>query len=95
MAECQICSSKTALLTAQEEDEYNILKEHSTMEKATGHLQARYPFKKDPGVLIDNGKDAKAFQITLKCRQIKNKTHSQYTDQFQDMFNRGVVSEIS
>ena len=63
MAECQICSSETALLTVQEEDEYNILKEHVTMDQATGHLQARYPFKKDPGFMIDNGKDAKACQI--------------------------------
>ena len=85
MAECQICSSETALLTAQEEDKYNILKEHVTMDKATGHLQARYPFKKDPGVLIDNGKDAKACQITQERRQIKNKTHSQYTEQFMDI----------
>ena len=60
MAECCICSSETALLTAQEEDEYNILKEHVTLSEASGHLQAKYPFKKDPGLLIDNGKDAKA-----------------------------------
>ena len=65
------------------------------MDKATGHLQARYPFKKDPGVLIDNGKDAKACQITQERWQIKNKTHSQYTEQFLDMVNRGVIFKIS
>ena len=95
MAECCICSSETALLTAQEEDKYNILKDHITLDQASGHLQAKYPFKKDPGVLINNGKDAKACQISQERRQIKNKTHSQYTEQFMDMLNRGVVSEIS
>merc|ERR1712240_663575 len=63
MAEFHVCSSKTTLLTAQEEDEYNILKEHVTLDKALGYLQARYPFKKDLGVLINNGKDAKACEI--------------------------------
>ena len=76
MAKCRICSSKTALLTAQEECKYNILKEHITLDKASGHLQARYLFKKDPGVLIGNCKDVKASQITQECRQIKNKTPS-------------------
>ena len=56
--------SETALLTAKEEDEYNILKEHITLNEASGHLQAKYPFKKDPGVLINNGKDAKACQVS-------------------------------
>ena len=95
MAECCICSSETALLTAQEVDEYNILKEHSTLNKASGHLLAKYPFKKDPGVLINNGKDAKACQVSQEQRQIRNKTHTQYVEQFMDMLNRGVVSEIS
>ena len=57
------------------------------MDKATGQLQARYPFKKDPAILIDNGKDAKSCQVTQERRQLKNQTHSQYIDQFQDMIN--------
>ena len=65
------------------------------MDKAAGQLQSRYPFKKDPGVLIDNGKDAKSCQVTQERRQLRNQTHSQYIDQFQDMVNRGVISEIS
>ena len=95
MAECCICSSETALLTAQEEDKYNILKEHVTLDQASGHLQAKYPFKKDPGVLINNGKDAKGCQISQEHRQIRNKTHTQYIEQFVDMLNRGVISDIS
>ena len=95
MAECHISSSETALLTTQEEDEYNILKEHVTLDQASGHLQAKYLFKKDPGVLNNNGKDSKACQISQECRQIRNKTHTQYIEQFMDMLNRGVVSEIS
>ena len=65
------------------------------MDKATGQLHARYPFKKDPGILIDNGKDAKSCQVTQECRQLMNQAHSQYIDQFQDMINQGVISEIS
>ena len=95
MAKCRICSSETALLTAQEEDEYNILKEHVTLDEASGHLQAKYRFKKDPGLLINNRKDAKAYQVSQERRQIRNKTHTQYVEQFMDMLNRGVVSKIS
>ena len=65
------------------------------MNESTDQLQAKYPFKKDPGVLIDNGKEAKACQISQERRQVKNNTHSQYVDQFKDMVSRNVVSEIS
>ena len=75
MAKCRICSSKTAILTAQEDKEYNILKEHVILNDFPGHLQAKYPFKKDPGVLIDNGKDAKACQISQERHQVHNRTH--------------------
>ena len=95
MVECRICSSETAILTAEEEEEYNILKEHVTLNEATSQLQAKYPFKKDPGVLIDNGKEAKACQVIQERRQIKNSTHSQYVEQFKNMVSRNVVSEIS
>ena len=44
MAECRICSSKTAVLTDGEEGEYNILKDHVTLNDVSGHLQAKYPF---------------------------------------------------
>ena len=63
MAECHISSSDTAILTADEEEEYNILKEHVTLNELSGHLQAKYPVKKDPAVLIDNSQEAKACQI--------------------------------
>ena len=75
MAKCRICSSKTAVLTAQEEEEYNILKEHITLNDVSGHLQANYLFKKDPAVPIDNGKEAKACQISQEKCQAHNKTH--------------------
>ena len=64
MAECRICSSKTAILTAQEEEEYNILKEHVTLNDVSGHLKAKYPFNTDLRVLIENGKEAKVCQIS-------------------------------
>ena len=78
MAEYRICSSETALLTAAEEEEYNVLPDNVTLDKTTGQLQAKYPLKKDPGVLIDNGKEPKACQISQERCQLKNKTHSQY-----------------
>ena len=87
MSECIICSSETALITAAEEEEYNVLCDNVTLDKTAGQLQARYPLKNDPGVLIDNGKEAR--------HQLKNKTHSQYVKQFRDMVSRNVVSEIS
>ena len=80
MAECRICSSETAILTAEEEEEYNILKENVTLNEDSGYLQAKYPFKKDPAVLIDNGKDAKVCQISQEKCQLKNNTHSQYVE---------------
>ena len=72
MAECRICSSKTVVLTAQEQEEYNILKDLVTLNDVSGHLQAKYSFKKDPGVPIDNGKDAKVCQINHKRWQIRS-----------------------
>ena len=64
MAKCRICSRETAILTADEEEEYNILKEHVTLNDVSGHLQANYHFTKDPGVPIDNDKDTKACQVS-------------------------------
>ena len=95
ISQCRICSSETAILTAAEEEEYNVLKEHVTFCKESGQLHAKYPFKKDPGILLDNGREAKACQISQERRQIKNGTHDQYVDQFKDMVSRNVVSEIS
>ena len=95
MAECRICSIEKALLTAEEEKEYSNLCEYVTLNQITGQLQAKYPFKKDSGVLIDNGKEAKAWQINQERHQLKTKTHPQYIEQFRDMVNRNVVSEIS
>ena len=79
MAECRICGSETAILTAQEE--------HITLNEASGHLQAKYPFKMDSAVLINNGKDAKACQVSQEQCQIRNKTHTQYVEQFVDMLS--------
>ena len=51
--------------------------------------------KKIPGVLIDNGKDAKACQISQEVCQFCNRTHDQYVEQFKDMLKHRVVSEIT
>ena len=80
LSECHICSSDKALLTAKEEEEYNILKEHVTFNATTGTLEAKYPFQKDSEVLIVNNKEAKACQISQEKRQIKNGTHAQYVE---------------
>ena len=47
----------------------------------------KYPFKKDPGVLNDIGKEAKACQVSQECQQIKNSTHSQYVKQFREILS--------
>ena len=74
ISQCRICSSDTAILTAAKEEEYNILKEHVIFCKDSGQLRAKFPFKKDPGVLLDNGREAKACQISHERRQIENGT---------------------
>ena len=89
-----MCSSETAILTAQEEEEYNILKDHMIFDHVSGHLTTKYPFKQDPEVLVDNSKEALACQQSQERRQLRNGTHAQYVLQFQDMLNRGVVEEI-
>lgn len=75
----RIYSSEKALLTANKEEKYNILKEQllSTKSLGTRQLQAKYSFKKDPGVLIDNAKEVKACKIRQKRGQLKNNTLSQ------------------
>merc|ERR1712089_88188 len=91
ISQCRICSSETAILTATEEEEYNVLKEHFPFCKESDQLHDKYPFKKDPGVLLDNGREAKACQISQERRQIKNGTHNQYMEKFKDMVSRNVV----
>ena len=78
-----------------EEEEYNILKEHVMLNETSGYLQAKYPFKKDPAILIDNRKEAKGCQISQERCQLKNDTHSQYVKQFRDMVERNVVSKLT
>ena len=76
IAECWIRSSETAILTEVEEEEYNIFKEHAMFNKSSGYLQAKHPFKKNPSVLVNKGKEAKVCQISQERRQLKNNTHS-------------------
>merc|ERR1712240_528563 len=85
ISQCRICSSDTTILTAAKEEEYNVIKEHVTVCKESGQLHAKYPFKKDPSILVDNGKEAKACQVSQEKRQLKNGTHQQYVDQFKDI----------
>ena len=63
--------------------------------KESDQLHAKYLFKKDSGILIDNEREAKAYQISQERRQLKNGTHAQYVEQFKDMISRKVVTEIS
>ena len=65
------------------------------MNGSLGCLQAKYPFKKDPAILVNNGKEAKSCKISQERWQLKNDKHSQYVKQFRDMVERDVVSEIS
>ena len=55
---------------------------------------AKYPFSRDPEVLVDNGKNALACQERQEKRQLKTGTHAKYVDQFADMLACGVISVI-
>ena len=55
----------------------------------------KYPFKKDPAILVNNGMEAKSCQISQERRQLKNSTHSQYVKQFKDMLERNMVSKLT
>ena len=76
ISECRICNNYSALICAQEEEEHPILKDHMIFDKSVGNLRAKYPFKADPAILIDNGKEALACQKSQEKRQIKNNTYS-------------------
>ena len=69
LAECRICSSETTILTAEEEEEYNIFKEHVMLNVSLGCLLAKYPFKMDHAILVNNGKEAKSCQISQERRR--------------------------
>ena len=89
---CRICSADRALLNAQQEEEYHILKDHMKFNPESNKLEAKYLFSKDPEVLIENSKEALGCQISQERRQIKNSTHAMYIVQFQDMVRRKVPS---
>ena len=61
----------------------------------SGKLEAKYPFSKDPDVLVDNSKEALGCQISHEKRQIRNAPHAMYIEQFKDMVNCKVVSKAS
>ena len=70
-------------------------KEHVNYNPVTGSLEAKYPFNKDPAILVDNRNEAKACQVNQKKRQIKTGTHEEYPKQFKDMFDRNILTEIT
>ena len=74
---------------------FNILKEPITFNEVSQPLPAEYPFKKDPHVVTDNGKEPKVCKLSHNRRQIKIDTPSQYVEQFRYMVSRKSVSEIS
>ena len=92
---CRICSADRALLHAQEEQEYFILKDHMRYNIGSGKLEAQYPFSKDPDVLVDNSKEALDCQISQEKRQIRKGTHAMYIKLFKGMVNHRVVSKVS
>ena len=91
----RICSTDRALLNAQEEEEYHILKDPIKFNSDSGKLEAKCPFSKDPQVLVDNSKETLDCQISQERRLIKNSTHAMYIEQFKDMVRRQVVSKVS
>ena len=94
LKDCRLCSAKTALLSAREEEEYTALKDHTELDSITGRLHVRYLFCRDPSCLVDNGYAVKARKIGQEKKQLKEGINKQYIDQFLDMVSRGVVSRI-
>ena len=80
-----------SLLTAREEEEYNILKECFSYNETAGNLEAKYPISKGPSVLVNYLKETKTCQALQERRQLKGGTHSQYVEQLRDMLNRNVI----
>ena len=50
-----------------------------------GCLITKYPFSKDPRILVDNGPNALALQERQEKQQIKKGMHAKYLEQFEDM----------
>ena len=94
LKDCRLCSAKTTLLSAREEEEYTALKDPTELDSVTGRLHVRYSFCRDPSCLVDNGYAVKARKIGQEKKQLKEGINKQYIDQFLDMVSRGVVSRI-
>ena len=52
---CCIYSKDQALISAQAEEEYKIIKDHCKFKEDKGALVVKYPFSKDPLVMLYNG----------------------------------------
>ena len=64
VSKCRLCNSDSSAVTAKEEEEYNIMNDHVIYNDTEGHLEAKYPFSKDPSILVNNWKEAKASQFS-------------------------------
>ena len=95
VSKCHLCNGDSSNLTFQEEEEYNVMNDHVNFNDTTGRLEAKYPFSKDPSILVNNWKEAKACQVNQEKRQLREGTHGQYVEQFRDMLDRNVISLIS
>ena len=63
--------SATAVLSATEIEEYNIMRDHCEYDDINKKLHVRCPFSKDPSVLINNSNSALARQVSAEKKQIK------------------------
>ena len=95
VSKCRFCNGDSSAMTAKEEEEYNIMNDHMTYNDTEGHLEAKYPFSKDPSILVNNWKEAKACQVNQEKRQLREGTHEQYVEQFEDMLRRKVISLVT
>ena len=91
---CQLYSEDQAPMMALQEEEYKSLKLHCQFDQDEGCLVAKYPFSRDPSILVDNGKNALVFQERQEKKQHKTGTHAKYVEQFEDMLAHGVISVI-
>ena len=80
LKDCRLCSSEKALLSASEQEEYCILKDHTVYDPIAGKLMAKNPFSQDPSVLTNNSLQALGAQKFQERRQLKNGTNKLYVE---------------
>ena len=58
-----------SILTVEEEDEFDVFKEHISLHEQIGYMKAKYPFKRNPSILMNDSNEARSCQINQEKRK--------------------------